>query len=155
MGHWMAQPRMSFARWLAGAAVGCGVILSGCADGVDLNGKIFDVMGISPSAMDARRSEPQVAERAPLVMPPDSRLLPAPGSGQTPAAQLWPDDPEARKLTEAQERERLHAAYCRGDVQWKERVLNKENIGAPRSPYGPCPSLISGSTLTSGMGNKE
>ena len=53
----------------------------------------------------------------------------------------WPDDPEQRKVREAQERERLHMAYCRGDVQWKERVLNKDD-GAPRSPYGPCPSLI-------------
>jgi hypothetical protein len=151
----MAQPRMSFARWLAGAAVGSGVILSGCSDGVDLNGKLFDVMGISPSAQEARRSEPQVVERSPLVMPPDSRLLPAPGSGQAPAAQLWPDDPEARKLSESQERERRHAAYCRGDIQWKERALNKDSVGAPRSPYGPCPTLISGSTLTIGADDKK
>ena len=53
----------------------------------------------------------------------------------------WPDDPEQRKVREAQERERLHMAYCRGDVQWKERALNKDNSLA-RSPFGPCPSVF-------------
>ena len=33
----MAQPRTRIARWLAGAAVGCGLLFSGCSDGVDLN----------------------------------------------------------------------------------------------------------------------
>jgi hypothetical protein len=147
----MAQLRMSVARWLAGAAVGSALLLSGCADGIDLNGKVFDYIGISPSAQEARKFEPQVAERAPLVMPPDSTRLPQPGSGQAPVAQLsWPDDPEQRKLREAQERERLHLAYCRGDVQWKEKVLDKQGIGTPRSPYGPCPTIFGGATI-----NKE
>ena len=66
----------------------------------------------------------------------------------------WPDDPEQRKVREAQERERLHLAYCRGDVQWKERALNKESSGAPRSPYGPCPSII-GNVTTNVNINKE
>jgi hypothetical protein len=141
----MARLPMSFARCLTGAAVGSAMLLAGCADaGVDLNGKVFDVMGISPSAQAARRYEPQVAERAPLVMPPDSNNLPQPGSGQAPVAQVsWPDDPEARKLREAEERQRLHAAYCSGELQWKEKALNKDNVSAPRSPYGPCPTIFS------------
>jgi hypothetical protein len=152
----VTHSRTSFGRWLAGSAVGCTLLFGGCADGIDLNGKVFDMMGISPSAAEARKFEPQVAERAPLVMPPDSNRLPAPGSGQAPVAEMaWPDDPEARKLREAQERQRLHLAYCRGDVQWKERVLNKEAVGAPRSPYGACPTLIGGATLNGAAINKE
>jgi hypothetical protein len=144
----MAQQRNSVASWLAGAAVGSAFLLSGCADGVDLNGKMFDFIGISPAAQEARKFEPQVAERAPLVMPPNSTNLPQPGSGRAPGAETaWPDDPEARKLREAQERERLHLAYCRGDVQWKEKALNKESVGAPRSPYGPCPTIFGGATI--------
>jgi len=139
---------------MAGCAVGFSLLLSGCADGIDLNGKVFDMMGISPSAAEARRFEPQVAERAPLVMPPSSDRLPQPGSGQVPVAQLsqqaWPDDPEVRKAREAKEREERHLAYCRGEVQWKEKVLNKESVGAPRSPYGPCPSVIGGVNVTQG-----
>ena len=135
----------SFRRALAGAAVTSALLLSACADGIDLNGKILDTLGISSSAIDAK-----VAERAPLVMPPESSRLPEPGSGQAPviqaAATAWPDDPEARKQREAQERQRLHEAYCRGDVQWKEKALNRESIGAPRSPYGPCSALIGAMT---------
>ena len=124
-----------------------------------LNGKVFDYIGISPAAQEARKFEPQVAERAPLVMPPNANQLPQPGSGQAPVVETaWPDDPEARKLREAKERERLHMAYCRGDAQWKEKVLNKESVGAPRSPYGVCPTLIGGATIngaTVNAGNKE
>jgi hypothetical protein len=139
----------SLSRSLAGTAVGSALLLAGCADaGIDLNGKVFDVLGISPSAQEARRYEPQVAERAPLVMPPDSKALPQPGSGQAPPAQFaWPDDPDQRKVREAKERERLHLAYCRGEIEWKEKALNKQDISAPRSPYGPCPTLFSAGDL--------
>jgi hypothetical protein len=147
----MAQLRKGPGRGLAAAVVFSTGVLSGCADGIDLNGKVFDLMGISPSAQDARRAEPQIAERAPLVMPPDANRLPSPGSGQPVVAeQAWPDDPEDRKKREAKERERMHLAYCRGDLQWKEKALNPQATGAPRSPYGPCPTIFSGVTV-----NKE
>ena len=133
--------------WLAGGAAAATLLLSGCADGVDLNGKVFDLMGISPAAQEAKKFEPKLAARAPLVVPPDVNRLPEPGSEAVPepAQAAWPDDPEQRKVREAQERERLHLAYCRGDIQWKERALNKDN-GNVRSPYGPCPSLFSATT---------
>ena len=117
--------------------------VSGCSDGLDLNGKVFDWMGISPAAQEARRFEPKIAERAPLILPPDSNRLPAPGSEVVPepAQVAWPDDPEQRKVRESKERERLHLAYCSGEAQWKERALNKDT-NAPRSPYGPCPGLF-------------
>jgi hypothetical protein len=143
-GQGMPSLHMRFQRTSAAAAVGCALLLSACADGIDLNGKLFDTLGISSAAMDAKRTEPKLAERAPLVMPPDVNRLPEPGSGQAPmiAQQSWPDDPVERKAREAQERQRLHEAYCRGEVQWKEKVLNKEAVGAPRSPYGPCSALV-------------
>jgi hypothetical protein len=130
-------------RWLACAASAASLLCSGCADGLDLNGKVFDFMGISAAAVAARRDEPKLAERAPLVLPPDSQRLPEPGSGQQPqTAMAWPDDEEQRKAQEAKERERQHLAYCRGDIQWKDRALNPEDVNTPRSPYGPCPSMI-------------
>ena len=138
----MAQLQTRIARGLAGGAVASALLLYGCADGVDLNGKMFDMMGISPAAQEARRTEPRIADRAPLVVPPNVNMLPEPGSGAPPAAHMaWPDDPEQRRLREAQERERLHLAYCSGNAQWKERALNKYS-NAPRSPYGPCPSVF-------------
>ncbi len=137
----MAHGGMRLAGWIAGGMVASTLLLSGCADGIDLNGKVFDWMGVSKAAQDERRTEPKLAERAPLVMPPNSNRLPEPGSGIEPTNIAFPDDPEQRKAREAKERERLHMAYCRGDIQWKERAFNKDS-NAPRSPYGPCPSLF-------------
>ena len=136
-------------RGLALAAASS-LVLSGCANsGLELNGKVFDWIGISPSAIAARRDEPKLAERAPLVLPPNSTRLPEPGSGQTAqtaqtaqSTTAWPDDPDQRKSREAKERERLHLAYCRGDMQWKDRAMDPQGINVPKSPYGPCPSLF-------------
>jgi len=137
----MPQLRIRAGRGaLAGGMLVCAGLLSGCADGIELNGKIFDMMGISSAAQEANRSEPKLAERAPLVLPPRVDRLPEPGTEKAPTETVWPDDAEQRKVREASERERLHLAYCRGEIQWKERALNKD-YSAPRSPYGPCPGL--------------
>jgi hypothetical protein len=56
------------------------------------------------------------------------------------------NDSELRKQAAAKERERLHLAYCRGEIQWKEKALDNNYTGANRSPYGPCPGLFSGVT---------
>jgi hypothetical protein len=136
-------------RLRAGMAVAAVLLLGACSDSLELNGKMFDVIGISSAAIDAKRAEPKLADRAPLVMPPDVNRLPEPGSDRPPPVALasagqgaWPDDPEERKARDAKERERLHLAYCRGEMQWKKTALDKESVGAPRSPYGPCPSIF-------------
>src|SRR5215216_6292643 len=68
------------------AALAATLAVAGCGgvDGLDLNGKVFDWMGVSPSAMAKSSQEPQVAARTPLVLPPDTGRLPEPGSEQTP-----------------------------------------------------------------------
>jgi hypothetical protein len=117
------------------------LVLSGC-DSVALEGKVFDWMGVSGSAMDQNRRDPKMADRAPLVVPPNVARLPQPGSGQTATDDVASlRDPELVKEAKAKERERLHLAYCRGELQWKERALDP-NSKANRSPYGPCPSLF-------------
>ncbi len=161
-GPYMPLEHTGVGRLRAGMAVAAALLLSACADGLELNGKMFDMMGISSAALDAKRAEPKLADRAPLVMPPDLSRLPEPGSGQSPSVSLasagqgaWPDDPEERKAREAKERERLHLAYCRGDMQWKKTALDKESVGAPRSPYGPCPSIFGDTINTNINVNKE
>jgi len=131
----------------ASAAVAVTLMLGACADTLQLEGKVFDWMGISSSALDAKKSEPKMADRAPLVVPPNVTRLPEPGSGKTPDTDLAAlKDPELKKQAAAKERERLHLAYCRGEIQWKERALDPNKAGANRSPYGPCPGLLSGMT---------
>ncbi len=124
-----------------------GLAVSGC-DSVALEGKMFDWIGISGSALDEKRRDPKMADRAPLVVPPSVTRLPAPGSGKTDNQEVAAlKDPELQKQAAAKERERLHLAYCRGEIQWKEKAFDP-NYGGSRSPYGPCPGLFSG-TLNS------
>jgi hypothetical protein len=121
------------------------LVLGGCADGLEVNGKLFDWMGISSSAMQQSKSEPQVAARAPLVLPPSTNRLPAPGSGQEqddPTSIAALDDPDRKKAAAAKERERLHQAYCRGEIQWKEKIQKPDDAAVNRSPYGPCTGLL-------------
>lgn len=124
------------------AATACAVTLSGCGgiDGFEMNGKVFDMLGISPSAQDERKNEPKLADRPPLVMPPDTKRLPQPGTGEPPT-DLAVNDADQMKAAKAKERDRLHMAYCKGEIQWKERALDPLKSGANRSPYGPCPTL--------------
>lgn len=142
-------------KMLTGLALAGALALSGCADGVALNGGLFDAIGISDSALaNNKYSEPKLADRAPLVLPPDAGRLPEPGSGR--AAEEgdmnWPVAPEQRKVAEAKEKERLHLAYCRGEIEWQKRALDPGNSSAPKSPYGPCPGL---GNITKGLINND
>src|SRR5262245_10514929 len=128
------------------ALVAAGFALSGCGgDGVELNGKLFDMMGVSGSAQNARTRDPNMADRPPLVVPPSVARLPEPGSGKATSDDVAAlNDPEARKQAAAKERERLHLAYCRGESQWREKALDPNAVN--KSPYGPCPSIINNIT---------
>lgn len=126
----------------AAAAVASALVLNGCGgvDGVEFNGKIFDWLGVSDAAQ--QKSEPKMADRAPLVVPPNVTRLPDPGSGRTSDEQVAAlNDPELRKQAAAKERQRLHEAYCRGDIQWKDKAFKPQDVGANRSPYGTCGAL--------------
>lgn len=128
----------------ATAAVLLSAMLTGCGgiDGVELNGKIFDWMGVSESAKQANAREPRVPQRAGLVMPPDVNRLPDPGSEADPndvTAAL--NDPDKKKAAAAAERARLHKAYCSGELTWKERAYAKDSLQTNKSPFGPCSAI--------------
>jgi hypothetical protein len=117
--------------------------LGGCFEGTEVNGKIFDLLGVSSSSQEKSRAEPQMARRAGLVLPPNAQRLPAPGS-EDEAAAIAPavaslNDPEKVKANAAVERARLHKAYCSGDLSWKEQV--KDPNALPKSPYGSCSAV--------------
>ena len=134
----MSLPR-SLAQIAVMAAVCAPLLLGGCSgiDGIDLNGKIFDWMGVSSASQV--KNEPQMTDRAPLVVPPSVTRLPEPGSGQVSSQDLAAlNDPELQKQAKAAERQRMHEAYCRGEIQWKDKAFKPDATGAPRSPYGSC-----------------
>jgi hypothetical protein len=123
------------------AAISALLTLTAC-DSINLEGKVFDWMGVSGSSLDAKTADPKMEDRAPLVVPPKLTRLPEPGSGKSSDPDLAAlNDPEEKKKLSAKERERLHLAYCRGEVQWKEKALDPNYTGN-RSPFGPCPGLF-------------
>jgi hypothetical protein len=133
----------SIVRLATTAVLGATLALGGCADTLDVNGKLFDWMGVSSAAMEKKQREPQLAARTPLVLPPNTERLPEPGSGQTASSDLAAlNDPELVKARKAKEREAQHLAYCRGDAQWKEKAYDPNGASLNRSPYGPCPSVF-------------
>jgi hypothetical protein len=84
------------------AALAATFALGGCSDGLEVNGKLFDWLGVSSTAMEQAKREPQVAARTPLVLPPNSSKLPEPGSGQEASADLASlGDPDAKKAAAA------------------------------------------------------
>lgn len=141
--------RQYWIKLSAAAAVASALALSACGgvDGIEMNGKLFDMMGISAASQEGRGRDTRMADRAPLVVPPNTNRLPEPGSGKASSEAVAAlNDPELRKQAAAKERERLHLAYCRGEAQWKENAVRPpDDAIANRSPYGPCPGLFSGS----------
>ncbi len=107
MGHkpYMTRPIRAALFAAASAAT---LALGGCG-GVEFEGKVFDYMGISG---DRQQPDVRMAERPPLVLPPDKKALPQPTDGVAAATarQDWPQNPEltqkqildAKKEVEAQ-----------------------------------------------------
>jgi hypothetical protein len=97
--------------------------LSGCG-GIEFQGKIFDYMGLSGNT---KREDVLMSDRAPIVIPPDTKRLPAPGAAPIDRAD-WPVDSDAarKKMVAAKEA--------------KEQEGDK--INDPINPYAGKPTLL-------------
>ena len=114
----------------------CALSLSGCsADDVQLNGKIFDVVGMTGSAP---KKTPQLAERSPLIVPPGLEKLPEPGSGGAgPAAIAGIQDHDAKRQTSQADLERQQEAYCK--VHYEDaKIHGDQDAVLATGPLGPC-----------------
>lgn len=123
---------------LLAAAVTGALALTGCASGdVELNGKIFDALGISAAAQKPAR-EAKVAARPPLVLPPSTERLPDPNAVPVAAAgdPAWPVDPDQKRVGSASEALKKQTEYCR-DGNWKEKAM-RDDIAAAKGPVGSC-----------------
>jgi hypothetical protein len=125
-----------------GCALLLSLVLSGCGGyDVELNGAIFDYLGVSGSTQ--RKGEPKVAARSGIVIPPDLEKLPEPGSAAAaaPPAEAWPDDPDQKRVAAAAALDRQHEAFCR-EALWRAKVRG-ETDEIIQGPKGPCnPSLF-------------
>jgi hypothetical protein len=108
------------------AAVACTLALGGCG-GVQFQGKVFDYMGISG---DREQADVRMAERPPLLLPPNSKALPQPGPGVAVATARadWPDDPEkaGKRIAKAK----------------KAEEAKVEAEADPTNPYAGKPTLL-------------
>lgn len=155
----MSIGRLSVRATLVMATIAAASSLGGCSggDGVELNGRIFDAMGISTSALGANRSEPQLAPRAPLVMPPTTARLPDPNAVPAPpevaADQSWPADKDQQRVASAVDKKRQQDDYCRKG-NWRERALDNDT-GGMQGPQGACGSIFSFTQDLFGNGSSE
>ena len=130
-------------RLARAVVIPCALVLAGCsADDVELNGKIFDAVGLNQKS---KATEPKLAARTPLVMPPNPERVPEPGMPPESAA---PDvaalaDPDARGKTSKAELERQQAEYCKKNYELaKAHGDNEADLAT--GPLGPCkPSILS------------
>jgi hypothetical protein len=95
-----------------------GISLAACSPGdVELNGKLFDAMGVSSNSQSASKVDPKVPQRAPLVVPPSTASLPAPGTGAAviaaaPEDQAWPTDPDQQQAAALAAKQAEQKQYC-------------------------------------------
>lgn len=96
MGHSGAMILNLPIRAFACAGLAASVLALGGCGGVELQGKVFDYMGISG---DGTKEDVRMTERAPLLLPPNLKALPQPGAGTAVATARpdWPTNPEVQR----------------------------------------------------------
>lgn len=113
MGHNLHMIRPLRAALLAAVSAAT-LALAGCG-GVEFQGKIFDYMGVSG---DRKEPDVRMAERPPLLLPPNPKALPEPQNGVAAATarQDWPQNPEVtQKQIVQQEKEKKAVEQRKGD----------------------------------------
>lgn len=120
---------VALATALAGLA-GCGL------DDVQLNGKIFDAIGLNSTG--PKNAEPKLAARQPLVVPPGLNSLPPPGSGKVEQPSLAEiQDPDMKQKVSQADLERQQAEYCK--VHYEDAMARGDNTAdLATGPLGPC-----------------
>jgi hypothetical protein len=120
------------------------LLLGGCGgfDGVQLNGKVFDAMGLNGSS--GTQGDPKMAVRQPLTLPPTTGALPPPGSGKADQPTLADiQDPDKKKGVSQAELEKQQAEYCRKHYD-EPKSRGDDSAYSASGPLGSCnPSIFS------------
>ncbi|HVJ78909.1 MAG TPA: hypothetical protein VM620_13840 [Hyphomicrobium sp.] len=152
------MPLKSFAKALLLVPAGVALLaLSGCGyDGVQLNGKIFDVVGLNGDQGPA--AEPKMKVRQPLVMPPSVASLPDPGSGKEGRPSLAEiQDPDREKKVSQADLEKQQEAYCK--THYEDAIARGDaSADSASGPLGAChPSIFTGvkKWMASGKSNGD
>ena len=139
-------------RGLIAAGTACALMLGGCGgvDGVDLQGGVFDALGISSAAQEQKApKETRVAARPGLVLPPAEDRLPQPGGAAPPPEQqlaqgeAWPVNPEENRARVKAENEKKHRDYC--DKALRDARVMGRSTETVMGPNGNCQPGMFGS----------
>lgn len=134
------------------AAAGLAGALAGCAGtDVQINAPILEAAGIN--LVSKPPPEPDLEEKPPLVVPPDTQRLPKPGERQVAAAEEeWPEDPDIIAAKKAETAEKERERYCRegdwsdeGGIEEFRKALGQEQR---------CPSQL-GKAISESLGGGE
>ena len=141
---------VSLACCLAAAAMA-----GGCSgvDGLELQGGVFDALGVSGSGQK-KLADSKVDARPGLVLPPSNEKLPDPVTGSLAAApdgEAWPVDPEDRRASNRAELEKRHKVACERLIQ--DARMRGES-GVIMGPMGNCQPGLFGSLTEQLTGRK-
>jgi hypothetical protein len=123
---------------LIATAFAATLALGGCG-GIEFQGKVFDYMGISG---DHQEPDPKLAERPPLLLPPNPKALPQPGNGVAVATarEDWPQNPElvqkqvAKAQADAKAEQVTDATDPINPLQGKSNPLLEKWLGKNNEP---------------------
>lgn len=124
------------------ASAAFAAMLAGCSAGdVELNGKVFDAMGLTAGKQSGK--DPRMAARAPIVLPPSLEKLPQPGEPtETAAIPQLTDEDEQKRLNKA-ELERQQAEYCKVHYEQAKQRGDVDGATVAKGPLGECrPSIF-------------
>jgi hypothetical protein len=134
------------------AAFGLAGALAGCAGAdVQIDAPILEAAGIN--LVSKPPPEPDLEEKPPLVVPPDTQRLPKPGERQVAAAEeQWPEDPDIIAAKKAKKAEKERERYCReGDWSGEGGIDEfRKTMGREQR----CPSQL-GKTLSEALGTGD
>lgn len=149
--------RRAVKRWAGAIVVPVALSLGACsADDVELNGKLFDAVGLNN--LKSKSAEPKMAERAPLVMPPNLERVPEPGAPAEAVANdvtALVDDPDRKAKTNRAELERQQAEYCKKNYELA-KAHGDNDADLATGPLGPCkPSILTAIKQWTGNESEE
>jgi hypothetical protein len=120
--------------------------VGGCAmDDVEFNGGLFNAVGLGGNKVKA--SEPKLAQRSALIIPPKLDRVPEPGTPPEVAATdvaAALDDPDKKAQVTKAELERQQAEFCKKNYELAKAHGDDTTADLATGPLGPC----RGSVLT-------
>ena len=150
----MKQP---FVKATAAKVVGAAVLVmafGGCSPGdIQLEGKLFDAVGVGTNSK--KSSEPVMAARSPLVLPPNMERLPQPGKqegGDSPDVAAI-NDPDKKLEVSRADLEKQQAEYCKVNYE-QAKQRGDETADDAAGPLGSCRGSVF-SLVDLGLGKSD